>query len=81
MTPVTENHFGQPYDYGSVMQYNPYSGPTCVVQISQDQRVNILKFTPYFVSATPLPWIASVMHAGPGLPFSKEFMPLNSVDQ
>ncbi|EYB98935.1 hypothetical protein Y032_0126g1311 [Ancylostoma ceylanicum] len=25
MTPATENHFGQPYDYGSVMQYNAYA--------------------------------------------------------
>ncbi|ETN72007.1 astacin [Necator americanus] len=25
MTPATENHFGQPYDFGSVMQYDPYA--------------------------------------------------------
>ncbi|EYB98930.1 hypothetical protein Y032_0126g1309 [Ancylostoma ceylanicum] len=32
MTPVTENHFGQPYDYGSVMQYNP-SQPTAKIPV------------------------------------------------
>ncbi|WKY10292.1 hypothetical protein Q1695_002553 [Nippostrongylus brasiliensis] len=25
LTPATETHFGQAYDYGSVMQYNPYA--------------------------------------------------------
>ncbi|EPB73618.1 astacin [Ancylostoma ceylanicum] len=28
-TPLTEYHFGQKYDYGSVMQYNACSFPGC----------------------------------------------------